>query len=350
MQYQRDCERRIRVGMVGVGSHCYRNILPTLTFLPMELVAIADVERERGLRTARQYGVKVAYTSAAEMYEAESLDAVIIAVSGELHPMLSMDAFAHGLHVWLEKPPAIEIADIDDMIRARGDLIAVVGYKKVFMPATVKALELLAMESMTPLCTVSAVYPIGLPVAQDLAGNNGQKAEWMENACHPLSVLLALGGSAATTSVHRGPGGTGFLQVQHEGGAVSCLQLAAGGPAFQPIERYLAFGGSGSVEIFNSRKVRYQRGLPFDYSTGTSFVGPGVDSGAVVWEAQDGFNTLENKAVFTQGLYGSLRHFADCVLDKAPVERGGLEFAREVTAVSRAALGAGERPVCLGEE
>jgi len=175
------------------------------------------------------------------------------------------------------------------------------------------------------------------------------ESDWLENACHPVSLLLALGGSAAEIRVHRGRDGAGFVVVQHANGAVSCLQLAAHGPGFQPIERYVAFGGGSSVEIRNARRVVYQRGIEFQYGSGTSFTNSGVDSGAVVWEAQDGMNTLENKAVFTQGLHGSLSHFAECVLERRRVERGSLEFAAEVTAVCVAALGSGTRLTQAGE-
>ena len=41
--YQRDFERRLRVGLVGAGMHAYRNILPMFNFLPVELCAVCDV-------------------------------------------------------------------------------------------------------------------------------------------------------------------------------------------------------------------------------------------------------------------------------------------------------------------
>ena len=47
MEYQREAGRRIRVGIVGAGSHSYRNIFPTLTYLPVELVAVADIDAEK---------------------------------------------------------------------------------------------------------------------------------------------------------------------------------------------------------------------------------------------------------------------------------------------------------------
>ena len=43
MSYQRDFEKRLNIAVVGVGSHGYRNVLPTLTFLPIHLKAFCDV-------------------------------------------------------------------------------------------------------------------------------------------------------------------------------------------------------------------------------------------------------------------------------------------------------------------
>ena len=162
MEYQRDAERRVRIGVVGVGSHSYRNILSTLTYLPVELVAIADVDAPTAEKTARQYAAK-AYTSATEMYAAEDLEAVLLCVSPQLHPQLAVEAFEAGLHVWLEKPVGVLAEDVEKMISARGDRIAVVGFKKAFMPATRKAIELLAEEGSTPLRTLMGTYPMDVP-------------------------------------------------------------------------------------------------------------------------------------------------------------------------------------------
>ena len=57
-----------------------------------------------------------------------------------------------------------------------------------------------------------------------------------------------------------------------------------------------------------------------------------------MWEAQDGLNTLENKAVFTQGLYGELAHFFEAIIASTPATIGTLEFALGLTRVYEAAL------------
>lgn len=350
MTYLRDFDRRVRVGVVGVGSHSYRNLLPTLTYLPADLVAIADLDRDLADATAKQYGLQRSYQSAAGMYEAEELDAVLLCVSPRLHPQLAREAFAAGLHVWLEKPVGTSVADVDSMIAARGDRVAVVGYKKVFMPAAVKAHELLALDEFGPLHTISGVYPMSIPRGDEEFIARGEKSRWLVDGCHPTALLLSLAGPAAQVAVHRAGDDSGVLVIRHEGGTISSLHLADSAPPFQPVERYFMVGNRKSVEIRNSRAVTYQRGIPFTYATGTSFAPEGLESGGITWEAQDGMNTLENKAVFTQGMYGELKYFFDRVLDGRPVEVSGLEFARHVMQVYEAALLSDDQMIDIDKE
>lgn len=329
MTYQRDYGDRVRVGMVGVGSHAYRNILPALTFLPVELVAIADVNEELANRTAAQYGVAHAYSTAAAMYANEDLDAVLICVSPQLHPSLAIEAFEAGLHVWLEKPAATTVAEVDQMIAARGDLICTVGYKKLFMPAAVKVRELITSEALGELRTVLAQYPLSV---------SASSPHWLANGCHPVSLLLSISGPPAGVSRHPSRDDAGALLIRHQNGVISNLHLALGAPFGQPFERYTVFGDRATAEIENTRRVTYQRGMEFDYADSTSFAPPGLDSGAIVWEPQDSLNSLENRSEFTQGLHGELRYFLDCVRENKRPQLADLEFARQVSAVHEAAI------------
>lgn len=338
MEYQREAKRRIRVGIVGAGSHSYRNIFPTLTYLPLELVAVADLDAEKLRYTGAQYGATETYSSAEEMFEKADIEAVILCVSPQMHPRLAIAAFAAGLHVWMEKPAAMVVSEVEAMLAARGDLVSVVGYKKAFMPAVRKAVEILALEGVRPLRSIVGTYPMSIPENGRKVLDDREATNWLANGCHPLSVFLEVGGPALAVTTHRGKHGGGALIIEHVNGAVSNLHLAQGAPMFQPFERYTIYADTQSIEIENSRRVSYQRGIDFKYATGTSFAPPGLDGGAIVWEAQDGLNTLENKAVFTQGLYGELAHFCEAILASRPATIGSLEFALELTRVYEGAL------------
>lgn len=336
MSYQRSFERRVRVGVVGVGDHSYRNILAVLTFLPVELVAIADVNEELARRTAEQYGLPRSYSSAADMYAGEELDAVLLCVGAHHHPDLAIEAFQAGLDVWMEKPAAATVSEVDRMIAARGDRICTVGYKKVFSPATLKVRELIETGALGTPRTILAQYPLTIPFGgRDLAS---QPSGWLANGCHPVSFLLAIGGEAASVTVHRVADDAGVLVLRHTTNVLSTLHLSFGSPYAQPFERYAVFGDNASVEIDNGRRVAFQRGMPFDYSGMSNFAPPGLDSGAIVWEPQDSLNTLENKSEFTQGLQPELNYFLECVLERRQPRLATLEFARQVAAVHEGAI------------
>lgn len=56
IRFRHEYERRLRVAVVGCGGHAYRNILPALNFLPVELLATCDIARERAAAYARIFG------------------------------------------------------------------------------------------------------------------------------------------------------------------------------------------------------------------------------------------------------------------------------------------------------
>jgi predicted dehydrogenase len=338
MPYQREFEKKLRVGIVGVGSHAYRNLLPAMNYLPVSLQAVCDSNRSLAEKTAAQYGAKGCYDNAAEMYRREQLDAVFLCVSPLLHPQLACEAFAAGLHVWMEKPPARRASEVADMIRHRKDRVAVVGFKKAFMPATRKAIEIFADKQFGPLRSILAVYPMTIPDDGEAVLTGNTVINWLRNGCHPLSMCMAVGGKVNAVTVHRGGDGSGACVLEFASGAIGNFHMASGRNKGQPIERYSFFGDECHVVIDNGLRVTLQRGIPFDYGQTTTYVPEGLDSGAIVWEPQNREGTLENKALFTQGIYDEMMYFCTHALSGKPAERGSLEFTLDVMKVYEAGL------------
>lgn len=348
MSYQRDFDRRLRVAVVGVGSHAYRNILPALHYLPVQLVALCDINLPLAQKTAAEYGVARCYVSTAEMYRAEKLDAVILCVSAQAHPALVCEALAAGLHVWLEKPCSSSVAEVDAMIAGRGDRIVTVGYKKAFMPAVTKIREVLALPTYQPIRSILAQYSVTVPkdganILRDRRNNN-----WLSNGCHPLAFMLAIGGPVAAVTVHHGRTDDSVVILEFAGGFVGTLHGAMGVGNSQPAEIFTVYAQHATLTVDNSSSITFQRGVPFVYRTSTTYAPPGLDHGAVVWTPQNCLATLENNPLFTQGMYGSLSAFCDQALGAPRLRDGSLEFARDLMAVYEAALlSAGIRQVLI---
>jgi predicted dehydrogenase len=312
-------------------------VLPALTFLPVELVAVCDIDRERGTSTAQQYGAACFYENVDELYSMGGVDAVMLCVSGRLHPTLAISAFDAGLHVWSEKPPAMEVSETEEMLRHRKDRVYVVDFKKAFMPSTRKVLEIFDTNGCGPVRSILGVYPISIGRGGTLGSDSSTR--WPSDGWHPLSVMLEVGGDVDGVTVIRNPRNGGACVLEFASGAVGNLHLAEGTPISQPMELYQFYGQDCRVDLENGGlRVRFERGIPFEYESATSYLGPGFDNGSVVWEAQNTLNTLENNPLFTQGIYFSLMHFCQSVLEGRAASIGTLERARDITAVMEAAL------------
>lgn len=333
MSYQREFSHRLRAGLVGIGSHAYRNILPVMNFLPVQLAAVCNRSNiEQARLTAAQYGCKY-YQKPEEMYKKENLDCVFICVSPEAHPRLAIQALNAGLHVWVEKPAAMNSKEILQMIEARKDRVAAIGYKKAFMPAVTKACEVIQSEKYGNLESMLAIYPMKMPQNWDDILKQRLRTDWLNNGCHPLSVMLATGGSVQSVISIQNAAGHGADIIKFKNGAIGTFHLASGP---QPIEEYHFYSSKWHLRIDNSNKVTLQRGIPFIYDRTTSFTASGDECGAVVWEVQNCKASLDNQAAFVQGMYQEMMEFCNCILENRKPDIGSLEFALELTKISEA--------------
>jgi predicted dehydrogenase len=334
LSYQREFAEKINVGIIGIGSHGYRNILPLMNYLPVKVKAVCNRTADVGRMTAAQYGC-AHYQIPREMYDQEDIDAVFINVSPQLHPSLVIEALDRGKHVWVEKPVATRAREVEEMIAHRKDKVIVVGFKKIFMPAAQKAIEIAYSPKYGNPRSILAVYPMTIPGNGREILENGDAPNWLINGVHPLSFLMAVGGKVSAVTAICNDAGNGILAIQFVNGAFGTLHLASGPQPRR--ERYSVYADSWQLDIENTRIALY-RGIPAVYGRTTNYAPEGDDSGAVVWETQNCQASLENKAEFTQGMYAAMMHFCECVLKNKIPDKGTLEFALEMMKVYEAAL------------
>ena len=133
---------RLRVGLFGAGLVGQAGHAPTLWEERdrFEFVVVADPSATVREAVAGRYGVSCAVATLEEAL-ALGLDAVVIAVPDPAHRPAVLAALHAGVHVFCEKPLAVSVAEVDEILAARGDRVVQVGYMKLHDPATERMVE-----------------------------------------------------------------------------------------------------------------------------------------------------------------------------------------------------------------
>jgi predicted dehydrogenase len=126
-------ERKIRVGVVGVGALGQTHARIYSQLPEVELIGICDANPARAEEIARQYGTK-AFPSIDAL--AKSIEAASVAVPTNLHHEVALRLMEQGIHLLVEKPIAASTQEAESMVRAAqaAGLILQVGHVERFNP------------------------------------------------------------------------------------------------------------------------------------------------------------------------------------------------------------------------
>jgi predicted dehydrogenase len=336
-----ETERRLHVAFLGTSGHAFRNFLPNLPYLPIELVALWDPDQDRGSAFARQFGARRSYTDIDRLYAEAAPEAVMIGVEGfdgdePRNVALMAQALAAGCHAWTDKPLAASVAAARRLIalRERAGKVAGVGIKTMVYPAHAKAREIIADPAFGRPLSFTTRYPLHIPSRAGLPSSDAAVRSCLGHLWHPFGTALALIGPLATLSVEPAVSGNGGVALaRFRNGTVGTFHFSAGQSAMSPLERTEVVGEGANLVIENAiRLIYYRKGSVGPYGRTVSFFGDN-DSAPLVWEPEMSLGQLYNSNNFIQGYAPSMSAFAEAALGGAPLTRGTLEDAVEVLKV-----------------
>ncbi len=138
----------MRVGLVGAGNMMQITHLPSLMQIAgVQVVAVAELDRDRAEKLAAAYGIPRIYASAAELAaHANDLDCAVVVTQREVHAAAIIPLLEAGVPVFTEKPLAGSRADAERIHAAsdRTGTPVMVGYMRQFDPGVQAAKRLLA--------------------------------------------------------------------------------------------------------------------------------------------------------------------------------------------------------------
>ena len=339
-RYTHEFDRWLRVAVVGCGGQAIRNILPSLRFAPVELVALVDVDKSRAENIAVEYGVRRVYHDHRRLLDDGGVDALFFATGYDssgvpLYPKQATDALAAGCHAWIEKPPAASVTDIEmlHLHAERAGLEVGVGFMKMFSPAVRKVVELVRESDFGAITSIYLRDPEQLPPREfrlDLI-----RMQWvLDHIVHPASVLHAIAGPLKRIFVEEEPGGGSVVTLKFVNGACGVLHQPWGQSGMCPKERLEVIGSGANVRVENNTRITYYRpGSPgegdFVYGRTATYLSANHEA-PLSWEMDAYSGQPLNANLFYQGYAPGIRYFCEQVLTGRPVEIGGLGDAWHV--------------------
>jgi predicted dehydrogenase len=343
--YNHEYTRKLRVCFIGAGAHAFRNIYPTFAFAPVSLVAICDLDQERAAHCAGLFGAKRIYVDHREMLAAEKPELVFIVTSYDaqhlpVFPALAIDCMQAGAHVWIEKPPAASSREVREMIRVSAETgcHVAVGFKKMFLPANLKAKALSTRPEFGRISCITARYPQSIPPYEERCDNH-KMVGFLDHFVHPHSVLLLLGGPLESLFVTRSFSGAATVSLQFKSGAIGNLVLSYGQSCSSFYERTEVIGDNENVVVDNNIRVRLYRSGKRKQSYGRSgdyFNIIDDESGPLLWEPEFSLGELHNKGLFLLGYAAEVISYSTRLLEGEGSERGTLHDALEILLIYEA--------------
>ena len=143
---------KVRLAVVGCGAVAQIHHLPAIAASDRVEAAVlvdADVKRARAL--AERFGVPEVATDFQEL--PGKVEAAVVALPNSLHAPVSIELLRRGVHVLVEKPMAIRVAECDEMIAAAaaGRAVLAVGLDFRFFDASLFVRNLLDDGLIGPL-------------------------------------------------------------------------------------------------------------------------------------------------------------------------------------------------------
>lgn len=257
----------IRVAVVGVGAFAQGMHLPNLKQLP-SLYHLRAVVSKTGLNAHNiglQFGADYATTDYQEVLADPDVDMVLICTRHNLHTQQTLQAIAAGKAVFVEKPMALSLDELDQIEKAlsKTPVPFMVGFNRRFSPAASRAKEILA-SNPGPLMLLYRVNAGYIPLnhwIQDAEGGGRIIGE----ACHMVDLLQFLVGSkvqdiqsTALRSNQDHISGTDnmSINIRYSNGSVATLLYTSLGTADFPKEYLEIYAGDRVLVMDDFKALR----------------------------------------------------------------------------------------------
>ncbi len=251
---------------LGAGNYASRVLIPAFKKAGATLTTVVTSGGISAVHHGKKNGFRTASTNSDDAY-AENTNTVVIATQHHLHAEQAKKALESGKHVFVEKPLALTLEQVDDLESTYSGLglktSLMVGYNRRFSPHVQKIKQLLAGKGVpkTFIFTMNAGEIPADHWTQDPQLGGGRI---IGEACHYIDLMRYLADSKILSFHAAKMGDVDGLQVSEdkaiitlafEDGSIGSIHYFANGGKSFPKERIEVFCDNAVLQLDNFRKL-----------------------------------------------------------------------------------------------
>lgn len=252
------------VAFIGGGNYASRVLIPAFKNAGANLTSIVTSGGISAVHHGKKNGFANASTDIDQALDSNT-DTVVIATQHNLHAPQAIAALEKGKHVFVEKPLALNHAEIDAIEAAQqaANTMVMVGYNRRFAPHVQKMKALLEKKA-APKTFIMTMNAGDIPAehwTQDPSVGGGRI---IGEACHYIDLMRFLAGSKIKSFSAIKMGENDYVEVTEdkaiititfEDGSVGSIHYFANGGKSFPKERVEVFCDDGVLQLDNFRKL-----------------------------------------------------------------------------------------------
>ena len=153
--------KRFRVGFAGCGEVSAEKHMPALAEVAeIDIVAAADVDPQRLTYVEKRFGIPRRYDDVDKLLADGGLDVVALCLPPARQIDAAIAALDAGLHVWIDPPTGLSLADCDRLIAraASSDRMVMVGFHMRWHRLVEQALEVVRSGRLGTVHTLRGIW------------------------------------------------------------------------------------------------------------------------------------------------------------------------------------------------
>jgi predicted dehydrogenase/NADPH:quinone reductase-like Zn-dependent oxidoreductase len=257
---------KCRLAVIGAGSFAQGTHLPNLKRLNdrFQLRAVVSASGQRARAAGELFGADYVSTDYQEVLADPEVDAVLICTRHHLHARQAIAAARAGKAVFLEKPMALNRAELEELAAALEEtgVPFMVGYNRRFSPF-IAEIRRLTRDRLQPLYLHYRMNVGFIPADHWVHGEEGG-GRFLGEACHIIDLFTSLTGSKVRTfSSHRlragnealSPSDNLAVSLEYEDGSLAVLEYFTVGSSELPKEHLEAHWEGKSVLLEDYQRL-----------------------------------------------------------------------------------------------